>query len=197
MSVGFGLIEMAGVLIVGSIIAAIAIPNMMDAAQRKKVIATANEVSSLMAYARSESMSAASDIDVSFDTDAHSHGVSCAFVSTAAEGGKTDCKCYDTNITKNCTIGVAADAGRMLRTFSIPLTSGISFSTNTMAWPAKKMPGRLSIIYPNLTTNLPEGLQVTVSGSRGFKLRVDLSTSGRVSICAPDRAEAGYPVCAS
>lgn len=194
---GIGLIEMAVVLIVGSIIAAAAIPSMMDAAQRKKIIATANEISSLMGYARSESLNSGINIDISFDTDAHSKGVSCALVATQSEGAATKCKCYDANIARSCKVGVGPDGGSTLRTFSIPLTSGISFSTNSLVWPAAAMPGRFSVEYPKLTTTLPGDLKVTISGTRGFKLRVDMSTSGRVSICAPDKAEAGYPACAS
>ncbi|MEO3693755.1 pilus assembly FimT family protein [Roseateles paludis] len=194
---GVGLIEMAVVLVVGSIIAATVIPSMMDAAQRKKIIATANEISSLMGYARSESLNSGIDIDISFDTDAHTKGVSCALVATQSEAATTKCKCYDANISKSCKVGAGPDGGSMLRTFSIPLTSGITFSTNSLVWPAAGMPGRFSVTYPKLTTTLPDDLKVTISGTRGFKLRVDLSTSGRISICSPDRPEAGYPVCAS
>jgi type II secretory pathway pseudopilin PulG len=183
---------MISIAIIG-IIMAVAAPSIGAMIQRKKVIAAANELVSVIGYSRSEAMAGQSEILVSFDDGAAAQGVSCVQVATMPLTRKSACHCWG-NIADICRVA-GAPGGKMLRIYSIPISGGVTFSTSDLAWPDATVPGRFSFVWPRLLTDLPETLKVTVSGSRGFQLRVDISSTGQASICAPAGAEAGYPAC--
>lgn len=190
---GFGLVEsMISIAIIG-IILAVAAPSIGSLIQRKKVIAAANELVSVIGYSRSEALAGQAEILVSFDDGAAAQGVSCVQVATTPLTRKSSCKCWG-KITDSCRVA-GAPGGKMLRIFSIPISSGVTFSTNSVAWPDSAVPGRFSFVWPRLLTDLPETLKITVSGSRGFQLRVDVSSTGQTSVCAPGGAEGEYPAC--
>jgi type IV fimbrial biogenesis protein FimT len=188
---GVGLVEVMVALLVLGILAATAIPSMLDVMQRKKVIATANEIVSMVGYARSEALTGQAGIDISFDDGAASHGVSCVQVATTPAVSKPKCYCWN-DLATNCDT-VGGSGGRMLRILSVPISSGVVFEAAPIAW--KTVKGRFSIQWPRLETTLPEPAKITVSGSRGFKLKVVINEAGLASICAVGDDTAGYSAC--
>ena len=189
---GFGLVEsMISIAIIG-IILAVAAPSIGSLIQRKKVIAAANELVSVIGYSRSEALAGQAEILVSFDDGAAAQGVSCVQVATTRSHVKAPASAGARSPTP---VESRGPGGKMLRIFSIPISSGVTFSTNSVAWPDSAVPGRFSFVWPRLLTDLPETLKITVSGSRGFQLRVDVSSTGQTSVCAPGGAEGEYPAC--
>lgn len=183
-SYGLTLVElMVGVAILG-VLLAFAAPSLTGLIDRRRVIASADEVASLFTYARSEANVLTETVNLHMEPVPSSVGdFSCVRVSV-------------TSNTDQCKCSLAADlvckvgGGKLLREYLLPRSTGVKFEA-TGDW----------IFVPYVVSfqrgsfNPVSNVGVTVTGRTGAKLRVEYSNVGRVRICSPDGNFGGYARC--
>lgn len=190
---GLTLVEvMIGVGVL-AILIAVAVPSMMDLLERRRVIATTNEVMGVLNYAKAETNATNTFLVVRFDPDPEtdpSKAVSCVAVTTK-ETASNSCKCY----LPEATLCQGAFAPRLLRLYRLPKTS-VKFSAIAPGgWGGSNMDYQIKFARA-LGTIEAQGFQVDVVGvKRGHALRVAVSTAGRVTVCAPNGDFSGYAKC--
>ena len=181
---GVTLIElMVGVAVLG-VVLAVAAPAMGDLLERRRVIAAAEEVASLLTYAKAETNATNSTLFVRIDPDP-APTMSCAVVVTTS--GANACRCYKTPASV-CT----GTSSEMLRLFQLP-RDHVTFSAQATTWAGS--PNYIVFDREQMGI-LTTGFQVNVLGNRrGYALRVEVNTAGRVKICTPSGGMTGYATC--
>ncbi len=175
---GLTLIEIMVALAVLAIVLAVAAPSMADLLEKRRVNAAAEEVLSLLNYAKAETNATDSLLFVRFDPDTSNppgSKVSCAMVATST--GLNKCRCYlpAANVCAGTT-------QRSLRLFQLPKTH-VKFDAFSTNWGGSANNFRFMREQNSIA---PENLAVDVVGlNRGFTLRVEVNSIGRVRICAP------------
>lgn len=183
---GLTLVEILVGLGVLSVLLAVAAPSMADLMERRRVIAAADEVASILTYAKAETNATNSLLFVRFDPDPN-NTMSCAAVTTSS-GFNSKCKCY--YAASNICPGSST---KMLRLFQLPLDH-VKFSAAATTWAGSANLLRFSRDQMGIAT---EGFRVNVVGQRkGYTLRVEVNTAGRVKICSPNSDMSGYVTCA-
>lgn len=181
---GVTLVELMVGVAVLAILVAVAIPSMTDLLERRRVIAAADEVGSILTYAKAETNATNSLLFVRFDPDP-SQTMSCAAVVTTA--GLNTCRCY---LPANAVC--PATASRSLRLFQLPLDH-VKFTAHATTWAGSAN----YIVFEREQMSLQtEGFHVDVVGlKKGYKLRVEVNAAGRVKICSPNGDMTGYAAC--
>lgn len=181
---GVTLIElMVGVGILGVLIA-VAAPSMADLLERRRVIAAADEIASVLAYAKAETKATNSQLQVRFDPDPN-RTMSCAAVVTTS--GLNRCRCY---LAPNAIC--PSTSSELLRLFQLP-RDHVRFSARATAWAASP---NYIVFAGNQLGIETTGFEVNVVGlRRGYALRVEVNTAGRVRICSPNGDMTGYATC--
>lgn len=181
---GITLIEILVGLGVIAVLMAVAAPSMADLLERRRVIAAADEVAGLLTYAKAETNAINSELFVRFDPDPSS-AMSCAAVVT--QSGLNRCRCYlsASNICPN-------SASTALRLFQLPVDH-VRFTAQASAWGGA---ANYIIFKRDQLSIAARDFRVTVVGLRkGYTLRVEVNTAGRVRICAPSGNMSGYAAC--
>ncbi len=182
---GLTLIEILVGLGVLAILLAVAAPSMADLLERRRVIAAADEVAGILTYAKAETNATSAVLITRFDPDP-SAKMSCAAVVTTA--GLNKCKCYFS--AEDICPGTTS---RSLRLFQLPLEH-VKFSAAATSWAGAANQIRFTREQMGVDT---QGFHVDVVGlKKGYALRVDLNTAGRVKICSPAGDMTGYARCA-
>lgn len=190
LSAGMTLVELlVGVAIVG-VLLAVATPSLTNMMERRRVVATAGEVASFFAQARSESA-----IQEGYRVHLHMEPVpasvgafSCLRLSTAAV---TDvCGC-DRPASQLCAIG----QGRLLREYVLPHASSVRFAVDeTVArwgW-SDYLVTFTRGAYPTDVSDI----RIVVKGIKSNALlHVEFNNAGRVRTCSPDGSIGGFPAC--
>jgi len=181
---GVTLVEMAIVTVVLSIIMAVAVPSLSGLIERRRIIATAGEIASIIAFARTEANAVNAEFNLHLEAVPASitDFGSCIRVSA---GNNDTCQC---NLARTCRIGDA----KVLREFLLPRGNSVSFAA-TADWGTRR--GVVSFVRDTHLTDV-QNLVVTVSGARtGARLAVQYNNAGRVRTCSPDGSIGGFPVC--
>lgn len=181
---GLTLIEILVGLVVLGVIAAVAIPSMTDFLERRRVIAAAEEVSSILNYAKAETNSSNASLYASFEPATN---FSCALVATAASYNRCQCNRPAAEVCLN-------SSGVPLRLFQLPKTH-VKFDASATwgigeEWYIKFNRGQSTLETQNF--------HVDVVGLRkGYTLRVEVNAIGRVKVCSPavTNAVSGYGAC--
>lgn len=183
---GFSLVELIVAVAVLGVIAAAAMPSMADFLERRRVIAAANELAGIIAYARSESNAIGDKVSLHLEKDPQGL-VSCAAVSTQV--GADRCQCYrPANVI--CTPG----ASKLLRHYVLPKSNGVEFTASALSWDT--MNYRVTFQRSQQWMNGEKGVSIMVAGRRtGAKLKVEVSDLRLAKLCSPDGTIGGYPVC--
>lgn len=182
---GVTLIELMVALGVMGILVAVAAPAMGDMIERRRVIAAAEEVGSLLTYAKSETNSSNALLFVRFDPDPNRQ-MSCAAVVTSS--GLNRCRCY-LSPTAICPNTQSA----LLRLFQLP-REHVKFTAYATTWAGS--PNYIMFDREQMGIETT-GFYVDVVGMRkGYTLRVQVNTAGRVKTCSPAGDMSGYAVCA-
>lgn len=181
---GLTLIEILVGLAVLGVILAVAVPSMADLLEKRRVIAAAEEVASILNYAKAETNSTNSTLMASFDP---ATTFSCALVATAASFNRCQCNRPEEEVCLN-------SQGRPLRLFQLPKTH-VKFDASA-TW----APGQMWYVIFNRdqSTIAVENFHVDVVGlKKGYALRVEVNAIGRVKVCSPPAAKAvsGYGAC--
>lgn len=182
---GITLVELMVAVAVLGVLLAVAAPSLSDLLERRRVIAVADEVANLLTYAKAETNSTNSQLFVRFDPDP-ARTMSCAAVVTTA--GLNRCRCYLAP-SAVCT----GTSSQLMRLFQLPLEH-VRFSARATSWAGTPN----YIIFDREQMGiLTTGFQVNVVGMRrGYALRVEVNTAGRVKICSPNADMTGYATCA-
>lgn len=181
---GVTMVELIVAVGIVAILIAVAVPSMTDLLERRRVIAAAEEVGSILTYAKGETNATNSLLYVRFDPDPD-QTMSCAAVVTTA--GLNTCRCY---LAANavCT----GTSSRLLRLFQLPL-SHVKFTAYASAWAAA--PDYIMFEREQMSLQT-QGFYVEVVGLRkGYTLRVEVNAAGRVKICSPNGDMTGYAAC--
>lgn len=181
---GLTLVEVMVGVVVLAVLVAVAVPSMTDLLERRRVIAAAEEVGSILTYAKAETNATNSLLFVRFDPDP-SQTMSCAAVVTTA--GLNVCRCYLAP-SAVCT----GTNSRSLRLFQLPLEH-VKFTAHATAWAG----GANYIMFEREQMSMQtEGFRVNVVGlKKGYTLRVEVNPAGRVKICSPNGDMTGYATC--
>lgn len=181
---GLTLVEiLVGVAVLG-ILLAVAAPSMADLMDKRRVIAVAGEISSILAYTKAETNSTNAPLVIHFEPDSN---MSCASVVTLGNG-TDECQCYRSP-TVICTGGTA----KLLRLFQVPKSDGVQFAASADPWSGPvEHTVQFAVAQPTTSAG---NLRVDVTG-RKAKLRVEVNMAGRVRTCSPDGDISGYPKCA-
>ena len=183
---GVGLVEiMVGIAIMG-VLLAVAVPSLTGFIERRRVMAVTDELSSIIAYARSETNAIGDSVTIHLEDDP-SNLVSCAAVVTQTLFDI--CRCYYAP-SQICPVG---GGSKMLRLFQLPRSEGVSFRATAASWGASNQTltfGRTSHF------RFEQGVSLTVTGQRtGVQLRVDINDAGRARTCSPGGGIAAFPAC--
>jgi len=179
---GLTLIELLTVVAVLGIVLAIAAPSFADLMNRRRVQLVATELSTDLAYARSEAGLRNRRVNLQFQTAGA--GMSC-YTVLVFDSGLFPCDCTRTP-------GSACQGGRYeLRTVQIPSVKGVSLI------PSQELVATSSALefQVPLLTAWPPTSSVRVRGSRGFELEVQINPVGRVRVCSPDGSFSGVAQC--
>lgn len=168
---GLTMIELMVTVAVLGILLATAAPSMSDFIQRQRVRQAAQEMATLMVYARSEATMRNRRVNMFF-------GATCYSVAEFGTLGICDCA------------RAPVCSGNMieLKTTKVAADSGISFSAKdsmAVAMGNGSQVKALAFMVPSLRLE-PIGAEIDVSGSRGYKVRVSLSPLGRPWLCSPN-----------
>jgi prepilin-type N-terminal cleavage/methylation domain-containing protein len=182
---GVTLIELMVAVGVLGVLIAVAAPSLSDLLERRRVIAAADEVASVLAYAKAETNATNSSLLVRFDPDPN-QTMSCTAVVTS--GGLDRCRCYLAP-----TAVCPRTSSQMLRLFQLP-RDHVRFSARATSWGG---PANYIVFQREQMGIAATGFQVNVVGMRrGYALRVEVNTAGRVKICSPNGDMTGYVTCA-
>ncbi|MCV2422963.1 Tfp pilus assembly protein FimT/FimU [Paucibacter sp. DJ2R-2] len=184
---GVTLVELMIVLMVLGVLLSLALPSLADLLNRRRVQMVADQLTTDLAYARSESGIALESVSLRFMSDATQSCYSILYFGTI--GG---CECTR-GAGSSCinTLGPGYTNFREIRTTQVPRNSGVSLQT-TGSWDASSV-DRVRFLYPQMTPTVPD-FAVIVRG-RGFTLKVQLNAMGRATQCTPDGSMPGAPAC--
>jgi type IV fimbrial biogenesis protein FimT len=182
---GLTLIELMVTVGILGIVLATAAPSLADFMNKRRVRLVADELSTLMVYARSEAGLRNRRVNVVFNS-----GSSPSCYTIAEFGALGRCNCSSTPI---CT-GSAIE----LKTVTIPGLTGVnltpsealSFNTGQAGVKGYSM----GFMVPSLRAD-PSNVSVDVGSARGYQLRMQLSPLGRPSLCTPNGSYSDVPRC--
>lgn len=185
---GVGLVEVLISTVILGVVVAVAIPSMSDLMERRRVIAAAGELASMMNFAKAEVNAIGDVVDLHMEDDPRGT-MSCAAVATQTAIGR--CRCYDYRAASpTCTTGTAL----ALRIFQLPRDGRVQFSASATQWPAGNE--KVITLHKNQYPTDFSGVGITVEGLHsGAKLRVEYNDVGRVRTCSPDASLSGYVAC--
>ncbi|RTL39001.1 MAG: prepilin-type N-terminal cleavage/methylation domain-containing protein [Burkholderiales bacterium] len=181
---GITLIELMVAVAVLGVLLAVAAPSLSDLLERRRVAAVADELAGVLTYAKAETNATNSQLFVRFDPDPN-QSMSCAAVVTTS--GLNRCRCY-LSPTSVCP----RTSSELLRLFQLP-RDHVRFSASATNWAGSPN----YIIFEREQMGIQtQGFQLNVVGMRrGYALRVEVNTAGRVKICSPNGDMTGYATC--
>jgi prepilin-type N-terminal cleavage/methylation domain-containing protein len=196
---GLTLVEMMVSVVIVGVLAAAAGPSFLDMMERRRVIATANEVSSMMAYAKTETAArnAPVDVDISRSYAYGSSPTPISCVAVSLKGSWDTCFCW-LKAGESCVAtfkGKQLVGGTMLRSFVLPVADGVTIDTQGTNWPMGGVAGKLSFSPNQATLGIATDVQIHVKGKRGSALDLALNPAGRITICSPKGDMAGFVKC--
>lgn len=181
-SLGISLVEVLTVLAVLGIVLAVAAPSLADMLNKRRVEMVATELSSDLAYARSEGGLRARAVSMRFNSNAQS---SCYVVHVLGAVGMCNC------------LNAAGSECPPFPANQIPLkVARVSALRGVSLVPAQGI-NSITFMPPYATLN-GANASITVVGNRGYRLEARLNQLGRVIICDPDGSMGGsYKPCPS
>ncbi len=182
---GLTLIELMIVVLVLGVLIALVAPSMrgMISVQRVRGV-NAGLVTDLQ-YARSEAARRNRDVSVAVQA-------SCYVVYTDIALPATACDCSLTPGVDVCS------GGRLeLKTVQLPAADGVSLSVTSGGGAIVIFSRGSGALQPTAAgASPPDAFAVDTSGTPRGKLRTQLNTAGRPSVCSPDGSISGTPTCA-
>lgn len=180
---GITLIELLVVMAVLGVLLAVAAPSFADLMNRRRVEAIAHELSTDLAYARSEGGLRARAITMRFSSNSQT---SCYVVHVQGKIGI--CNCLNPKGSE-CPGGFANQLPLKVNRFSAGQGVTLVPSAGSAA---------ITFITPHATLANEAGASVAVVGNRGYRLEARVSGLGRVLVCDPDGSfGGGYRRCPS
>lgn len=188
---GLTLVEALVAVAVLGVILAVATPSLRDLMERRRVIAAATELASLINYAKAEAAKQRGGNDSGFTLHLEppaDASTSCARLSNYSAGDSCRCNVAKANLCRNST-------STIVREFVLDRSTGVSFVATADNWGVSNR----KVVFKRNEFNyftLIDNLRLTVTGQRsGAQLRVEFNTAGRVHICSPGGTIGGYPSC--
>lgn len=184
---GITLVELMVVLGVLGILLSVVAPSFADLLNRRRVAAVAAELSTDLAFARSQTgLRPDQAVTVYFKKIG---SMSC--YTMAYQGGAGYCDCAQAP-------GSACAGSQIpeIKTTQVASSIGVSFNAAGTPSRAFNLPtaDRVSFAWPHLMAD-PNDFSVTVTGIRGSSLRVQVNGMGRVATCSPGGTFSGYTPC--
>lgn len=174
---GVTLIELIVTIVVVGVLAAVAIPSFTDFFKRQRVVGAASELSSLMSYARAESLKSDEAVTLTVKDPVSGQWCFGLVVSTSP--------C-------DCDTGVGANSCRVdgvLRTSSYEAFSGVSITISPAAT-------SIAMQYDPVRGTVNTVPKIGVQIDSDFALEVQSTKLGRASLCVPAGSTiAGYESC--
>lgn len=181
--IGLTLVELLVVLAVLGVLLAVAAPSFADMLNRRRVEAIANELSTDLAYARSEGGLRARAITLRFGADSQT---SCYVMHVQGKIGI--CNCLNPRGSE-CPGGFANQLP--LKVNRISTAQGVTLVPGAGS-------SAITFVTPHAALSNEAGASVSVVGNRGYRLEARVSGLGRVLLCDPDGSfGGGYKRCPS
>lgn len=182
---GLKLIELRVTVGILGVMRAVATPSLFDFMNKRHARIVADELSTLMVYARSEAGLRNRRVNVFFSGG---NSQSCYTITEFSSLGRCDC-----SSTLICTGGFW-----QLKTVSTPAPKGVSL---TPSQDLRYEAGRDGIVgyamvfmMPSLQTS-PNKVAVEISSGRGYQLSLHLTLLGRPTLCSPHGSYGDVPRC--
>jgi type IV fimbrial biogenesis protein FimT len=182
---GFTLIELVIVIVIVAIGVALAVPSFRDTVEKRRLSFSAEQISTLLAFAQSSAVKHNSDVMVNLQYTDHDTWCIGATLGTAA------CDCTETDDNQVAFCDIEGVARRLDHTEVLPNTtydllhamsiSGTAVTNNNIVFdPVRGTLVNLDIV--NIQLHSHQGSDGAAK-SRNYQLEVDVLPSGRVSIC--------------
>lgn len=187
---GISLIEVMVVVGVLAILVSVAAPSLADMLNRRRVAMVAAELSTDLAFARSEVAlrpGIAATVTVFFR---QTPSMTC--YTMAYYGGVGDCNCTS-GPGNACSGNGPSSQVPEIKTTQVRSSVGVTIVAPVTVTRMGAL-SQVGFTWPHLTAS-PTNFAVTVTGSRGSSLRVKLNGMGRVETCSPDGTFTGYVRC--
>ena len=186
---GLTLVEVLVALAVLGVLLAVAAPSLTDMMNRRRTLAVAEQLMSDIAYARVETGLRAQNLFMTFGGDASQ---TCYTINYfPAFGGGCDCRRGAGNACTTMTGAVSAN--QELKTVSALASQGVSITIDRASWSGDSA-NELAFVTPQMTVN-PANAAFDVVGRGGTRLRVQLNSMGRVSLCSRSGSIGGVLPC--
>jgi prepilin-type N-terminal cleavage/methylation domain len=178
---GFTLIELVVAMAVFGILVMIAVPSFTSMMDSIRVKRAADAISAFMANAKSEAIKRNRTVTVVFQTS-NSHATWCAGMAAIS-----DCDCTGADTTKLCRLDDNVDR---------VLTGDASYRNILLTDSTGNTADNTDFSFSPNRGNVDAG-SVQVQSKNGLKVRVVVSTTGRVRLCSPSGSGniGGYAVC--
>lgn len=180
---GVSLIELLVVLVVLGILTAVVSPSLADVWNRRRVTAVANEIATDFAFARSEAVARGLNVQLHYKKDA---AMSCYTINY--RGTEGNCNCL---LAGGLACNPAITTSTEVKTVQVNSSLGVSF--DSAGW-IPGSTGQVEFTFPQYAPT-PANFSVTVSGTRGSSLKVQMNALGRISTCSPSGSMPGVPSC--
>lgn len=178
---GLTLVELAVVIVVATILVAMAVPNFSGMIARARVKGVTDELTTSLQFARSEAVQRNGDIVMDFSSNAN---MTCYAISTYKTIGR--CECLNESVDPCFNDGL--HGGRLLRIVRVPSQTGVSITTD-------QVNGRLKFKGEAGGGGLETDVQtITVQSGPHGTLQTRL-TETQFSVCTPDHTIGGVPPC--
>lgn len=175
---GFTLLELLITILITAVLAGLAVPSFRDQVERRRLIRVSEAVYTDLQFARTEAIKRHTGLFIIFDPMTWCYGINGT--------NSCDCQLTDPNAAAACIL-------RSNDTPVLKTTSGSSFPSTTVN--AITFSGNRIGFDGIRGIATGGGGSITFTTSRGFTLRIIVSTLGRVRICSPDDSVYGYPAC--
>lgn len=187
---GLTLVETLVAVTVLGVILAVAAPSLRDLMERRRVIAAATELASMINYAKAEAAKqrgGGSDNGFTLHLEPPDDAsTSCARLTTNSVGDTCGCDVAKADVCVNSTSSI-------IREFVLDRDTGVSFEAAADDWGDSN---RAITFQRNNYFGFVKNLRLTATGRHsGAQLRVEFNSVGRVHICSPSNTIGGYPSC--
>nr|WP_295083203.1 prepilin-type N-terminal cleavage/methylation domain-containing protein [uncultured Roseateles sp.] len=182
---GLTLVELMIVIAILGIVLAVATPSFIDLLNRRRVQLVATNISNDLAFARAESGLRPDNVIVYFKKTLT---MSC-YTIAYGKGQFGSCDCTQ---APGSACNPALTSIRELKTEQVLDSSGVIFVA-TGDWPAWAA-NRFAFVAPQMLPTY-SNVAITVTGTGGSKMRVQLNGMGRVQMCSPNGSFSGVPQC--
>ncbi len=176
---GFTMVELMTVLVLVSILLAVATPSFIDMIARQRVRSVNAELVGDIRYARSESVQRNREVAMEFRSNA---GLTCYSIFLPTVIG--NCNCLRPETTR-CSFEAVE-----LKTVQVPRSESVTLAASSSL-------GARVTFDKDRSLAAPPDMSIDIASARGGRLNTRINPVGQVKVCSPDGSIPGVPAICS